>query len=271
MINLFIRCFSKNYFQFKGRASRKEYLSFLIFDNLLLFLMGFLINISSSNMVTITIAGVYKLISIFPSVSVTVRRAHDINLSAWWCFIDPNKSDIIFCSTKTDDDNIKTFRYTQDQKRKETKEKKYRNIRNELKTTVKIDGKTPQEWETELSNYNRKSLNIDTFKAYLQKKNEVNTKLLSFYGGRIFRKLKWNAFINRKRSEQKMINRFGSIFGLPKEVVIGFGDWEQRKQMKYKEPTKGKGMRELFRKAGYEVYLVDEFRTNKLQVSQMRS
>lgn len=87
MLNLFIRCFSKKYFQFKGRASRKEYLSFLIFDNLLLFLMGFLINTSSSNMVIVTIAGVYKLISIFPSISVTVRRVHDINLSAWWCLI----------------------------------------------------------------------------------------------------------------------------------------------------------------------------------------
>jgi len=176
--------------------------------------------------------------------------------------IDPNKSDIIFCSTKTDEGDVKTFRYTQDQKRKETKEKKYRNIRNELKTTVKIDGKTPQEWENELSNYNKKSLNLDTFKAYLQKKSEVNTKLLSFYEDRIFRKLKWDGFMNRKRSEQTMINRFGSVFGNPKDVIIGFGDWEQRKQMKYKEPTKGKGMRELFRKAGYEVYLVDEFRTS---------
>ena len=176
--------------------------------------------------------------------------------------IDPNKSDIIFCSTKFAEGNVRTFRYTQDQKRKETKEKKYLNIRSELKTSVKIDGKTPQEWETELSNFNRKSLHMDTFKQYLKKKNEVNSKLLAFYEGRIFRKLKWDAFMNRKRSEQNMINRFGSIFGSPKDVVIGFGDWEQRKQMKYKEPTKGKGMRELFRKAGYEVYLVDEFRTS---------
>jgi transposase len=32
--------------------------------------------------------------------------------------------------------------------------------------------------------------------------------------------------------------------------------------MKYKEPIKGKGMRTLFRKSGYETYLVDEFRTS---------
>ena len=32
--------------------------------------------------------------------------------------------------------------------------------------------------------------------------------------------------------------------------------------MKYKEPTKGKGIRKIFRDNGYKLYLVDEFRTS---------
>ena len=40
------------------------------------------------------------------------------------------------------------------------------------------------------------------------------------------------------------------------------GDFEQRQRRKFKEPIKGKDFRTLFRKAGYEVYLVDEFRTS---------
>jgi hypothetical protein len=44
--------------------------------------------------------------------------------------------------------------------------------------------------------------------------------------------------------------------------VICIGDWEQKKQMKFKEPTIGKGMRTLFRKNNYKVFLVDEFRTS---------
>jgi len=32
--------------------------------------------------------------------------------------------------------------------------------------------------------------------------------------------------------------------------------------MKFKEATKGKSMRTLFRKAGFQSYLVDEFRTS---------
>jgi len=59
-----------------------------------------------------------------------------------------------------------------------------------------------------------------------------------------------------------MILNFQKKFGTPETVIIAFGDWEQRQQMKYKEPTKGKGMRGLFRKCGYKTYLVDEFRSS---------
>ena len=42
-----------------------------------------------------------------------------------------------------------------------------------------------------------------------------------------------------------MINNFKRIFGDDKEVVFCFGDYEQKQHMKFKEPTKGKGMRTL--------------------------
>ena len=50
--------------------------------------------------------------------------------------------------------------------------------------------------------------------------------------------------------------------GEPETTIIAIGDFEQRKHRKFKEPVKGKGFRTLFRKAGYGVYLVDEFRTS---------
>ena len=37
---------------------------------------------------------------------------------------------------------------------------------------------------------------------------------------------------------------------------------EQRQHMKYKEPTIGKGIRTLFRRNKYQVYLVDEHKTS---------
>ena len=59
-----------------------------------------------------------------------------------------------------------------------------------------------------------------------------------------------------------MISNFKKMYGNPNEVVVCIGYWEQKKQMKFKEPTLGIGMRSLFRKNKYKVYLVDEFRTS---------
>jgi hypothetical protein len=85
---------------------------------------------------------------------------------------------------------------------------------------------------------------------------------MTFYKKFIFRKLKLNSYLNRLKSEQKMINKIKKIFGKPEDTIICIGDFEQRKHMKFKEPIKGKGFRSLFRKNNYKVYLVDEFRTS---------
>ena len=181
--------------------------------------------------------------------------------------IDPNKSDLIYCTQEKDDQHlckkdIIAFRYTQNHRRKDTKSKYFRDTRNKLKVETKFNNKTIQELETELTIYNKKTLDFQRFLEYVTKKNEINSILLPYYEQQIFRKIKFNSKINTTRSEDNMINRFKEKFGAPDKVVIGFGDWEQKQQMKYKEPTKGIGMRKLFRKAGYKVYLVDEFRTS---------
>jgi hypothetical protein len=141
-------------------------------------------------------------------------------------------SDLIYsvdCDTK--DRNY--FKYTQDQRRKATKQKKYRNILFGLKKE-QIEGKTIIEWETLLSDLNRKSLTIDNFSKYVKLKNNVNGKLFGFYENYLFRKLKLISYINMLKSEQKLINQFKRTFGNPEEVVIGIGDFEQRKHRKFK-------------------------------------
>ena len=174
--------------------------------------------------------------------------------------VDPGKEDLIYCVDDASKD-ANVFRYSQHQRRKETKMKKYNNIILAMKTN-KIEGKTIIEYETELSHFNRKSLQITKYKEYLREKNRINHILFSFYRKELFRKLKFGKYINIKRNEQKMISNFKRIYGNPDNVVICIGDWEQRTQMKYKEPTLGKGIRTLFRKNNYNVFLVDEFRSS---------
>jgi len=174
--------------------------------------------------------------------------------------VDPGKEDLIYCVDDASKD-ANVFRYSQNQRRKETKMKKYNNIILGMKTN-KIEGKTIIEYETELSHYNRKSLNITKYKEYLREKNRINHILFCFYRKELFRKLKFGKYINIKRNEQKMIGNFKRAYGDADNVVICIGDWEQRKQMKYKEPTLGKGIRTLFRKNNFNVFLVDEFRSS---------
>lgn len=126
--------------------------------------------------------------------------------------IDPGLCDLIYC---VDDDNKQAniFRYSQDQRRKETKKKKYSKIQLKLKRE-QIEGHgTIIELETELSKLNKKSLNLTKFKEYIQKKSEINGLLFSFYEKYIFRKLRLQSYRNTKKSEQKMLNHFKHIFG----------------------------------------------------------
>ncbi len=173
--------------------------------------------------------------------------------------IDPGKSDLIYCSSGEGKDDW--FRYTQNQKRDETGEKKHRRTRMRMARTL-VDGKTVTEWETELSKLDRKALAVDASKAYFTKKNAINAKLFPHYEQLAYRVLKWRAHVNRRRSEDRMVNRFRTKFGKKDEVVLGWGDWSSGSHMKHLEPTKGVGMRKLFTRAGYEVLLVNEFRTS---------
>lgn len=82
--------------------------------------------------------------------------------------IDPNARDLLYCMKGKGKEAIH-FRYTQSQRKKETKHKKFRDLRETWKQQ-KVDEKTVQEWETELSHYNRKTLRFQAFKEYIDKK-----------------------------------------------------------------------------------------------------
>jgi hypothetical protein len=89
---LFVKCFTNKYFTTNVRASRKEYFSFILFSTLLDVITGFLFIINDQKMnwfigtlVFITI--LFRLYSFIPSITLTIRRLHDLNLSGWWFFM----------------------------------------------------------------------------------------------------------------------------------------------------------------------------------------
>ena len=174
--------------------------------------------------------------------------------------IDPGMDNLLFESTE---DGSETFRYSQAQRRVECKTRKYARIEEDAKKAETVDGKTITEWESLLSEHNFKTLLPDAFRECIRAKLLVYAKVVPFYEQHLWRKMRLNGYYNRQRTETHMLARMRATFGPPSSVVIGIGDWEQRKHRAFKEPHKGKGFRALLRKrGGYHVLLVDEFRTS---------
>ncbi len=174
--------------------------------------------------------------------------------------VDPNKRDIIFCL----DQEGRRFRYTTNQRNKETHNKHYSWILERLKQE-QIYGHSVEYWESQLSKLNGKTCNLQAFTDYLVLKHQINNILSQFYQRTNHRRMKFNRYINIQRSESQMINNFKKKYDItnPNQVLIAFGDHSQKQhQMKYHVPTKDIGIRKLFRRHGFLVPLVDEYRTS---------
>ena len=80
----------KKYAQFKGRASRKEYWVFTLFNLALVaiaVILDNLLGITIEDMGLGPIYGVYLLAMVLPSLALAVRRLHDIGKSGSMIFI----------------------------------------------------------------------------------------------------------------------------------------------------------------------------------------
>ncbi|PAF53847.1 hypothetical protein BKH42_03705 [Helicobacter sp. 13S00482-2] len=99
MIEAYKRFF-RNYVNFEGRANRAEYW-WVVLCNVIIYLvcifLGLMIagfqgdeitaNLVFSMGIGIILMWIYGLATIIPSISLTVRRLHDINLSGWLCLL----------------------------------------------------------------------------------------------------------------------------------------------------------------------------------------
>jgi hypothetical protein len=146
-----------------------------------------------------------------------------------------------------EEEEIITFRYTQNQRRLESRNKKYNKLQNKINKSTKINNKTVKQIETELSNHNSKTCDFNKFVEYCKKKNEVNRLLFEHYSQKLFRKLKFNRYTNTQKSESKMIKNFANKFGSPDECTIILGDYDKENNRKGKEPVINRRIRKIFR------------------------
>ena len=167
-------------------------------------------------------------------------------------FIDPGKRTLFTMM----DDNGKFFSYTNKQRVSETKRLQYQIKLKKYKDHLGIS-----ETENELSSYNSKSCNLDDYKAFIEKKISINKDLYILYQDKKFRQYKWYAFINKKRTEDNMLNKIENAYG--KDNIIIIGDWCIEKQMKNFISTPNIGLKRKL-KERFKVYNIDEYRTSCL-------
>ena len=88
-MNWYLKVF-KQYADFKGRARRKEYWMFILFNMIFAAVAVILDNVLGIAMESIgygPIYGLYMLALIIPSLAVGVRRLHDVGKSGWMMLI----------------------------------------------------------------------------------------------------------------------------------------------------------------------------------------
>ena len=126
---------------------------------------------------------------------------------------------------------------------------------------------TVEQLQGSLGAFNSKSCNLHKFTAFVRAKNFVREQLTSLNIMHIFRKLRFATYIRKQKLEAKIIERFKNSFGHKngERVVICWGDWNKssKHHKKYNEPVPNIGLRRLFRRHGFQVYLVKEYLTSQ--------
>ena len=167
-------------------------------------------------------------------------------------FIDPGKRSLF---TIMNDDG-KFYSYTNKQRVNETKRLKYQHILKKYKDELNITSK-----ENELSSYNSKSCNMTKYNDFITKKINTNDVLYKLYQNNKFRQYKWYAFINKKRTEDNMLNKIEKTY--TKDSIIIIGDWSIGKQMKNFITTPNLSLKRKLQER-FNVYDIDEYRTSCL-------
>ena len=175
-----------------------------------------------------------------------------VDLEGKHIFIDPGKRSLF---TMMNDDG-RFYSYTNKQRVNETKRLKYQNILKKYRDELEITSK-----ENELSLYNSKSCNINKYREFITKKINTNEVLYKLYQNNKFRQYKWYAFINKKRTEDNMLNKIEKTY--TKDSIIIIGDWSIGKQMKNFISTPNLSLKRKLQER-FKVYNIDEYRTSCL-------
>lgn len=168
-------------------------------------------------------------------------------------FVDPGRRDLLYCmGEQSTRDNRQVFRYTRNERSKDRKLRRYNQIRRKIKTD-RIGM-----LEREL--HDSASVDPAAMRAFLERRSAVCSELRAFYTRPIFRKLKLSAYIRKQQNIQRLASNLKEKFG--HNALFVWGNWSVPHQ-RYHEPIQGSGLRKALVALGFELVMLDEFRTSK--------
>jgi hypothetical protein len=159
------------------------------------------------------------------------------------------------------DEENNFYKYSACRRRQENYTKRSRSIlENEKKNNESIIKS-----ETELSNFNSRTLKQEDYKKFIKKKTKINEKIKSFYHKILFRKVAFRRFVKTKQSESILLKEIKNkyIKDSNKKLAIFIGDYGRATAMKGTLSTPNIGFKKLLSK-NFDVIEVNEFNTSKL-------
>ena len=110
-MNYWLECWSKKYAVFAGRARRREYWMFCLFNVLIGMAIGFVLSLFGAVENVRIVSSLFGLAALLPGLAAGVRRLHDIGKCGWWMLLElipivgPIVLIVFFCLDSQPSDN----------------------------------------------------------------------------------------------------------------------------------------------------------------------
>lgn len=133
--------------------------------------------------------------------------------------IDPGKRELIRAVDMDDPIKSSTVRYTQQQRLRDLRSRQYadENARERTQET--------KEAETGLTGYNSRSVDLQTFCDYCNKRHGTLEACLASYATLPYRKRRWKTFIKTQQSEERLYKRLEALKTDDRPLVLAYGSW----------------------------------------------
>ncbi|KAI8070823.1 hypothetical protein BC940DRAFT_224705, partial [Gongronella butleri] len=183
-------------------------------------------------------------------------------------YVDCGRRDLMYCMSSTSTpQNQQTYRYTSSSRRKALHRRHYRTLRQNIPDEV-------SQSQQRMSTVNSKTQNLAAYVDFLGQQAVEWEILHDWYANAttlgngetgqpqpLYRKLRFNQYIARQQDDQDLANAIRTAFH--DNTVLIMGNWSAP-HMRFQEPIRGLGLRRTLKKLGFEVYLIDEYRTSKV-------